>query len=156
MAGRVRTPLRRRARSYVTVAIREATDGDVDVILGLWDAAADPGRVIGDEPAAVHRLLGSPSGALLVAQAEGRLVGTIVAGWDGWRGNLYRLVVSPDHRRQGIARLLVERAEELLQTRGCPRITALVHMRLPEAPSFWPAVGYDLDADVGRFVRNLR
>jgi GNAT superfamily N-acetyltransferase len=71
------------------------------------------------------------------------------------RGNLYRLVVVGDHRRQGVGQQLVDQAEEVLQAQGCPRITAIVHLGLAEAPSFWPAVGYDLDNDVRRFVRNL-
>jgi GNAT superfamily N-acetyltransferase len=139
----------------VSVSIREATADDVDAVLALWEVAADPGRTLIDEPADLRRLIASPSGTLLIADVDSRPVGTIVAGWDGWRGNLYRLVVAGEHRRQGVATQLVARAEEVLQAHGCPRITALVHMALAEAPSFWPALGYRLDADVGRFVRNL-
>jgi hypothetical protein len=43
----------------------------------------------------VERLLEDGDGALLVAEADGRVVGAIVAGWDGWRGNMYRLAVLP-------------------------------------------------------------
>jgi GNAT superfamily N-acetyltransferase len=139
----------------VNIEIREATTDDVDAALALWESDADPGRTILDEPNDVRRLLASPSGALLVAANKGEVVGTIVAGWDGWRGNLYRLVVRSDHRRQGVARGLVARAEDVLRAQGCPRITALVHLGLAEAPSFWPAVGYQHDTKIGRFVRNL-
>ena len=137
------------------LTIREATSDDVDAVLTLWDVAADPGRTILDEREDLGRLLAAPGGALLIADADGRLVGTVVVGWDGWRGNLYRLVVHTEHRRQGVGRQLVAQAEHVLRAHGCPRITALVHLELPEAPSFWPAAGYALDADVGRFVRNL-
>jgi GNAT superfamily N-acetyltransferase len=139
----------------VTVEVREATTRDVDAVLAVWDSDADPGRTILDEPADVKRLLDSPSGALLIAESNGDVVGTIVAGWDGWRGNLYRLVVRADQRRHGVARALVAGAEDALRAKGCPRVTALVHLGLGEAPSFWPAVGYEHDTEVGRFVRNL-
>jgi ribosomal protein S18 acetylase RimI-like enzyme len=139
----------------VTVAIRPASDVDVGAVLDLWNGAADPGRTIIDEPEGLRRLLASPSGSLLVAHAGGQIVGTIVAGWDGWRGNLYRLVVAPEYRRQGVARTLVAAAEDHLRAHGCPRVTALVSLGLPEAPSFWPAAGYRHDLEVGRFVRNL-
>jgi ribosomal protein S18 acetylase RimI-like enzyme len=139
----------------VTVDIREATTNDVDVVLALWNTDADPGRTILDEPADVRRLLASPSGTLVVAEEDGELIGTLIAAWDGWRGNLYRLVVRADHRRKGVARRLVAKAEEVLRAKGCPRVTALVHLGLDEAPSFWPAVSYEHDAEVGRFVRNL-
>jgi GNAT superfamily N-acetyltransferase len=139
----------------VTPTVRAAGDDDVDAVLELWDDAADPGRTILDEPADVRRLLASPAGSLLVAETDGRVVGTIIAGWDGWRGNLYRLVVAADHRRGGVGRALVTAAEQHLREHGCPRITALVSLGLPEAPSFWPAAGYEHDVGVGRFVRNL-
>jgi GNAT superfamily N-acetyltransferase len=139
----------------VTVEIRPATAQDVNAVLTLWDSDADPGRTILDEPADVKRLMASPSGTLLVAEADGDVVGTIVAGWDGWRGNLYRMVVRADHRRQGVARRLVAGAEDALRAQGCPRVTALVDLGLREAPSFWPAVGYEHDTKVGRFVSNL-
>ena len=139
----------------MNVEIREATTGDIDAVLALWSADADPGRTIIDEPDALRRLLTWPGGALLLAETERELIGTVIAGWDGWRGNLYRLVVSAEHRRQGVARALVAEAERRLREQGCPRITALVHVGLPEAPKFWKAAGYLYDEPTGRFVRNL-
>jgi GNAT superfamily N-acetyltransferase len=138
----------------VTLAIRQATTADVDATLALWSTDADPGRTIIDEADGLRRLLASQS-ALLLAETEGGLIGTIIVGWDGWRGNLYRLVVSAEHRREGVATALVAAAERLLRAKGCPRITALVHVGLPEAPKFWAAAGYLHDEPTGRFVRNL-
>jgi ribosomal protein S18 acetylase RimI-like enzyme len=139
----------------VTVEIRAAAAEDVDAVLALWNADADPGRTLIDEPADIRRFLATGTGALLIVEDDGALVGTIIAAWDGWRGNLYRLVVSADRRRRGLARQLVARAEQTLRDRGCQRVTALVHLGLDEAPAFWPAVGYARDKEVGRFVRNL-
>lgn len=139
----------------MTVRIREATTEDVDAVLALWSADADPGRTIIDEPADVQRFLDTGTGALVIAEDGDALVGTIIAAWDGWRGNLYRLVVRADRRREGIARALVLDAERFLHAKGCPRITALVHLGLEAAPKFWTAAGYQLDEPTGRFVRNL-
>jgi ribosomal protein S18 acetylase RimI-like enzyme len=139
----------------VSVSIREATAADVEAMLALWDRAGDPGRTIVDEEEGVGRLLASPSGTLLVAEVDGHILGTVVVGWDGWRGNLYRLVVAGEQRRRGVARALVTEAERRLRAVGCPRITALVHLGLPEAPMFWTAAGYQHDEPTGRFVRNL-
>ena len=139
----------------MNIEIREATTADIDAVLALWSADADPGRTIIDEPQALLRLLESRGGILLLAERDGQLIGTVIAGWDGWRGNLYRLVVSAEHRRQGVARALVAEAERRLKERGCPRITALVHVGLDEAPKFWDAAGYLYDEPTGRFVRNL-
>jgi ribosomal protein S18 acetylase RimI-like enzyme len=140
----------------VTVAIRPATEDDFDAVIALWNTDADPDRTIIDEPGHLHRLLAARPGSLLVAiDASTPLVGTIIAAWDGWRGNLYRLVVAADCRRQGVARQLVAAAEQKLRSEGCQRVSALVSLGLPEAPRFWPAAGYRRDEAVGRFVRNL-
>jgi GNAT superfamily N-acetyltransferase len=140
----------------VTPEIRDATTADVDAVLALWNVDADPGRAIIDEPDALHRLLAATGGTLLLAESDGRIIGTVIAGWDGWRGNLYRLVVAADHRRKGVARALVDASERRLRAQGCPRITALVHLGLEQAPKFWVAAGYVHDERTGRFVRNLK
>ena len=63
-------------------------------MLALWrEAGSVPG--VSDDPASLERLLETSADALLVAQVEGRVAGTVIAGWDGWRGSLYRLAVPP-------------------------------------------------------------
>jgi ribosomal protein S18 acetylase RimI-like enzyme len=56
--------------------------------------------------------------ALLVAVAGGGVVGTVIAGWDGWRGNIYRLAVHPNHRRRGTGRALAAAADDVLAALG--------------------------------------
>jgi ribosomal protein S18 acetylase RimI-like enzyme len=92
---------------------------------------------------------------VLVAEVDGRLVGSIICTFDGWRGNIYRLAVHPDFRRQAIARALVVEVEEWLSNRGDKRVTALVEKDHPWATDFWQAVGYGLDVRIVRHVRNL-
>jgi GNAT superfamily N-acetyltransferase len=140
--------------SGVTLDIREATTEDVDAVIAFWGRAAGPTALV-DRADDITRLLQTGSAALLLAEEEGRLLGTIIAGWDGWRGNLYRMAVEPDVRQQGIATRLVGAAEAALKERGCQRVTALVHLELGDAAPFWKKVGYGHDTEVGRFVRNL-
>jgi ribosomal protein S18 acetylase RimI-like enzyme len=92
---------------------------------------------------------------LLVAVREGKLVGALIAAWDGWRGNMYRLAVLPRHRRAGIARGLVEAGEERLRALGARRVTVLVGREDAPARALWLALGYEDDVRIGRFVRNL-
>jgi ribosomal protein S18 acetylase RimI-like enzyme len=104
----------------------------------------------GRAPAATTR------SALLVAEADdGEIVGVLIAGWDGWRGNMYRLAVRPDYRRHGIARRLVATGEEHLRRLGTRRVTALVGYDDAVAAAFWDAAGYPVDHEIGRRVRNL-
>jgi ribosomal protein S18 acetylase RimI-like enzyme len=90
-----------------------------------------------------------------VAEAEGRIVGSVIGTFDGWRANIYRLAVHPEKRRRGLARALVAAVEGRLRERGARRLSALVHQDHPWAVGFWQAVGYVVTPDLGRFVRNL-
>ena len=70
-----------------------------------------------------------------------RLVGSLMGGWDGWRGQMYRLAVDPEYRRHGIARRLVQAVEARLEARGAERITSLVFVDEPGAAEFWQRAG---------------
>jgi ribosomal protein S18 acetylase RimI-like enzyme len=137
------------------VTIRSAAAEDVAAVLDLWSRARSGGASTADDEIVVRRLLERDPDALLVAEVDGELVGTLVAGWDGWRGNMYRLAVSPEHRRQGIAARLVEAGERRLVAKGAGRVTALVWREDVLASSLWTAVGYTDESGIGRFVRNL-
>lgn len=100
-------------------------------------------------------MLETSDDSLLVAESNGRVVGALVAAWDGWRGNMYRLAVLPGHRRRGIARLLVDAAHERLRAKGARRVTALVAHGENEAIALWKAAGYEHDERIGRYVRKL-
>jgi hypothetical protein len=81
-------------------AIRRAGEADVDALLALWAVARTPHAVTSDSADAVVGLLGRS--AVFLADGgsgAGALTGAIIAGWDGWRGNLYRLAVLPAGRR---------------------------------------------------------
>ena len=107
-----------------------------------------------DSLAEVLQAASGSNSVLLVAEEEGRIVGTVIGGFDGWRGNIYRLAVHPERQKQGIARRLVSELEARLVEMGAKRVTALVEKDHPWATGFWDAVGYDLDAGMARYVRN--
>jgi GNAT superfamily N-acetyltransferase len=133
--------------------IRTATAADIPAVLALWERERSEAAVTHDTEEGVARAI--EAGALLVAEADGRLVGTLVAGWDGWRGALWRLVVEPDQRRRGVGRALVEAGERRLRSLGAVRISALVGREEAEAGAFWEATGYSEDPKIRRFVRNV-
>ena len=139
----------------MTVEIRTAGPADVDAVLAVWAEARSQAAQTPDDPEAVGRLLDRDPGALLFADEDGRVVGALIAAWDGWRGNVYRLAVLPSHRRQGIALRLVEAGHARLYELGARRVTALVGGEEGAAHRLWRAVGYQRDEFVHRFVRNL-
>lgn len=121
----------------------------------MWAAARRLWASIPDDEAAVARLLEHDESCLLVAERMGRVVGSLVTAWDGWRGNLYRLAVAPDHRGQGVAHDLVRAGERYLRARGARRVSALVTREDAAAVGLWAACGYRDDPHIGRFARNL-
>lgn len=103
----------------------------------------------------VERLVEGSPAALLVADAAGQVVGAVIAAWDGWRGNIYRLAVHNGYRRQGIGLRLTQAAEKYLLDCGVRRVTALVAYDDQVAGPFWDAAGYPQDSEIGRRVRNI-
>jgi ribosomal protein S18 acetylase RimI-like enzyme len=105
------------------VLIRSARPEDIEEVLALWsDADAEPTHT--DKPASLGLLLRHNQESVLVAELNGRVLGTVIAGWDGWRGSIYRLVVHPRHRRQGLGRQLLTEAESRLSKLGAHRVQA--------------------------------
>jgi ribosomal protein S18 acetylase RimI-like enzyme len=133
---------------------RRATPDDTESILQLW-RASDATRSTTDEPEYVRRATDHPAAVFVLAVVDGQIVGSIIGTFDGWRGNMYRLVVHRTHRRKGVARALVRQVEVVLGEWGARRITALVEHDRPSAARFWEAVGYPRDEHVARHVGAL-
>jgi ribosomal protein S18 acetylase RimI-like enzyme len=134
--------------------LRTGTYDDVPDVLMLW-READTAPSTTDDADGLNLLLSAAPSALLIAEYQGQIVGTLVASFDGWRGNLYRLAVQPAHRHRGVARSLVIEGEHRLRSAGARRITALVAHELDGAEGFWTAAGYGPDSHTTRFVKTF-
>ncbi|MFF3486611.1 GNAT family N-acetyltransferase [Streptomyces sp. NPDC002701] len=131
-----------------------AVPGDRDTVLAFWRTAAE-GTSISDDPDGVERLIVRDPEALILAERDGELVGTVVAGFDGWRCHLYRLAVDPARRRQGIGSALLAAAEERFVRLGGRRADAMVLQRNETAHHAWRAAGYAPQEHWRRWVRPL-
>jgi len=135
------------------VLIRDCTISDVPEVLRLWEeATTEPSAT--DDPAAVETLLEFDPAALLVAVEDSRIVGTVIASWDGWRGTMYRLAVLPAQRRRGVATRLTTAGEERLRGRGARRLHMIVGRDQPVAAAFWESVGYTTTRQL-RYVKTI-
>jgi ribosomal protein S18 acetylase RimI-like enzyme len=134
--------------------LRQGCTGDLDDVLELW-VRAEAAPTVTDSTDALRRLLDVDPGALLLAEVDDRIVGAVIAAWNGWRGSFYRLAVDPEHRSRGFATHLVRAGEQRLRELGAVRIDALAATHDPVATGFWQSCGYQRQSDRARFVRNF-
>ncbi|MFD7261298.1 GNAT family N-acetyltransferase [Streptomyces sp. NPDC059874] len=132
--------------------IRAAVPADAENVLVFWKEAAE-GTSITDDVDGVTRLVTRDPEALILAESDGLLVGSVIAGWDGWRASLYRLAVLPSHRRQGIAGALLEAAERRFVAVGGRRGDAMVLEANERAHRVWAAAGYHRQERWRRWVK---
>ena len=125
------------------LAIRMAAVGDLEVMGRLGALLVqehhdfDERRFIAptpDTPRAYAAYLGTQlantEAVVLVAEQEGKVVGYIYAGLEGWdymqlrgpAGALYDVVVDPSYRGRGVGRALLESVIAELAARGAPRV----------------------------------
>jgi len=136
------------------ITVRMCRREDVGTVLGLWAEERSGHASTPDLPEDVERLIDDSPAALLVAERDGEIVGALIAAWDGWRGNMYRLAVRQECRREGSGIALTRAGEEYLRRRGGRRVTALVAFEDEAAGAFWESAGYPRDHEIGRRVRN--
>ena len=137
--------------------IRPARPDEASAILEFWRAAAE-GTSISDDPDGVRTLIERDPGALLLAAdpaVGGRIIGTVIAGFDGWRCHLYRLAVAPDRRRRGIGTALLGAAHRRFESLGGRRADAMVLERNELGQRAWTAAGYAREERWRRWVRPL-
>jgi ribosomal protein S18 acetylase RimI-like enzyme len=134
--------------------IRHCRVEEAKTLLELWRQAGAMPSATDTAEDIVQAIIGGHA-CVLVAELEDQIVGSVIGGFDGWRGNIYRLVVHPEHRRQGIARALVGEAERWLAQQGAKRITALVEHAHGLATAFWEGAGYEPDPRIRRYRRDV-
>lgn len=136
------------------IELRAAAVGDIAALLALWEVAAENDSRPIDFAAKVEALIArDPDACTVAVTPDGRIVGSLISGWDGWRAHLYRLAVHPDVRRQGLARRLLTHAEDRLVALGASRIDAMVLEGNDLGQSLWKGSGYGSQSEWRRWVR---
>jgi ribosomal protein S18 acetylase RimI-like enzyme len=141
------------------IIIRPARSDDLSAVLRLWQEAGVTPPSVSDSIEGLTHLIREPAAMLLIATGDDRIVGSVIGGWDGWRGNIYRLAVTPDHRRRGIAGRLVEAVSDALFAKGAERLSALVEHEHQWAIDFWNSLrnlGYERDPQFVRYIVDRR
>ena len=124
------------------VVIRSYRSGDHAKMMALWDACGfEPG--MDDTEAILGQRAADPRGFILVAEQDGRMIGTVMGVMDrGW-GWVQRLAVHPERRRQGLGRGLTQEAERRLAALGAYRVVLLARRDSPAAVRLYRDLGYE-------------
>ena len=122
--------------------IRQFDPPDTVDVVALWEACGLT-RPWNDPRADIARKQKEQPELFLVALLDGHVVGVVMGGYDGHRGSISYLAVAPDRQGQGVGRALVERIEEMLSQRGCPKINLQVRIDNDQVNGFYEALGYE-------------
>lgn len=133
--------------------IRTFEVGDAAEVVDLW-RVCQLTRERNDPYKDIHRKLAVDDDLFLVGVAGGRILGSVMAGYDGHRGWINYLAVHPDHQRSGFAAELMDEAERRLGARGCPKVNLQVRSSNTAAVGFYDRIGYSRD-DVLSFGKRL-
>ena len=138
----------------IELQIRAARPDEAEAVLAFWKESAE-GTSVSDDVHGVTLLIERDPEALVLALADGLIVGSVIAGWDGWRASLYRLAVLPSHRRQGISTALLRAADERFAALGGRRVDAMVLEANETGRRLWAASGYEREERWRRWVKPL-
>jgi ribosomal protein S18 acetylase RimI-like enzyme len=128
--------------------IRTYRPGDEGAVVSLWQECGltrpwnDPRKDI------ARKLLVQPE-LFLVGTLDGRLIATVMAGYDGHRGWVNYLAVAPRERNRGLGRALMARVEQLLLAMGCPKVNIQVRASNSDVLAFYRALGYAQEEVIG-------
>lgn len=126
------------------LSIRPYHPADECAIVRLWHDCGLT-RPWNDPVKDIARKLTVQSDLFLVGEAQGALVGTLMGGYDGHRGWINYLAVSPTHQRRGYATALMRAVERKLLEMGCPKINLLIRAGNVAVQGFYESLGFQQD-----------
>lgn len=126
------------------MVIRKYQTDDKDPLIALWEEVF-PNAAPHNQPAKViaEKLL--VDDLIFVAEGQGEILGACQAGYDGHRGWLYGVAVSPGHRRRGVGTELVKAALKALQERGCGKVNLQIRAGNYAVAAFYETLGFEVE-----------
>lgn len=125
-------------------ALRAFQQDDADAVVALWRACGLV-RPWNDPHKDIARKLSEQPELFLVGCIGAEVVSSAMIGFDGHRGWVYYLAVAPGMQRRSLGRAMMERAEQLLIERGCPKINLMVRSDNNAVVAFYRELGYAED-----------
>jgi len=125
--------------------IRSYSEPDEATVAALWREVFAGSPSWNHPETDIQRKLAVQRELFVVATIDSELVGTAMAGYDGHRGWVYYVVVSPRHRRRGIGTALMKGVEQRLASMGCPKLNLQVRATNEEVVAFYRKLGYEVE-----------
>ena len=124
--------------------IRPYQESDELSVVQLW---TDCGLVVpwNNPHRDIHRKLKVQSEMFLVGCIDGKIVATVMAGYEGHRGWINYLAVHPDRQCSGLGKRIMEEAEMILRKSGCPKVNLQVRSTNVNVIEFYKKIGYTID-----------
>jgi len=135
--------------------IRPFAPADEERVVQLWHDCGLT-RPWNDPHRDIARKLTEQPELFLVGTVDGRVVATVMAGFDGHRGWVNYLAVDPSLQRRNYGRALMEEVERLLLARGCPKLNLQVRADNTGVIDFYRRLGYVEEALVSMGKRLIR
>lgn len=133
--------------------IRTFTELDTNDVVALWQAC-ELTRPWNNPHKDILRKTTLKDNLFLVATINGELVGTVMGGYEGHRGWINYLAVSPAHQQRGLGRALMESIEHRLLALDCPKINLQIRETNADVIAFYEAIGF-LDDNVKSYGKRL-
>jgi ribosomal protein S18 acetylase RimI-like enzyme len=128
--------------------IRHYEAADEPAVVSLWREVLPDAAPHNDPATAIRNKLVAGDGLFFVAELDGKVVGTVMGGYDGHRGWVYSVAVSPGERRRGIGSALVRHLESELAQRGCLKVNLQVRASNAGVVAFYLRLGYAVEERV--------
>jgi ribosomal protein S18 acetylase RimI-like enzyme len=124
---------------------READEADV---VALWTRVFPDSRPWNQPHAYIQRKLAVQDDLFLVGARRGRVIATVLGGYDGVRGWIYHLAVMSEQRRHGCGRAMMSAVEARLRALGCAKINLQIVESNADVVRFYERLGYGVEARI--------
>ncbi|CAM3978134.1 GNAT family acetyltransferase [Psychrobacter arenosus] len=121
--------------------MRTFKESDRQSIIQLWQDC-NLSRPWNDPDQDISRKVAFQPELFLVAEDKEQVIASAMAGYDGHRGSVYYLAVSPEYQARGIGKQLMSEIENRLIKLGCPKLNIVVRSSNDKVLEFYRKLGY--------------
>jgi len=140
----------------ISYTLRELTMADYDTVYHIWQETPGMGLSSVDSRENIAKFLQANPALSFVAEIDGEIIGTVLAGNDSRRGFLYHLTVLPQFRKQGIATALIREALSGLKKLGIVKCHLFVLTSNSSAMEYYCKIGWQERVDIQVFSTDIK